>query len=190
MYPGVDGEFANLLVPSAAADQVHEALKALLTSASESIIVAMYGFDDVELNSVLQSALNDEKIYVQMNIDSTQAAGAAEAAARAGAQAIDLNTYRLDNRLELAPNQAVSRAQAHLSTAGVDGKVTVFGNTVTVVVTTSRMTDIVVDPVTRTARVGAGVRWRDLAAATAPHGLTGLAGSSSSVGVAGRMVGE
>jgi hypothetical protein len=59
-------------------DQVHEALKALLTSASESIIVAMYGFDDVELNSVLQSALNDEKIYVQMNIDSTQAAGAAE----------------------------------------------------------------------------------------------------------------
>jgi hypothetical protein len=27
---------------------------------------------------VLQSALNDEKIYVQMSLDSTQAAGAAE----------------------------------------------------------------------------------------------------------------
>ena len=59
-------------------DQVHEALKALLTSATKSIVVAMYGYDDTELNTVLQSALNDEKIYVQMSLDSTQAAGKAE----------------------------------------------------------------------------------------------------------------
>ena len=71
-----------------------------------------------------------------------QAAGAAEAAARAGAQAIDLSAYRLDNRLELAPDQAVSRAQAHLSAAGVGGKVTVSGNTVTVVVTASQRTQL------------------------------------------------
>ncbi|MEU7474344.1 pilus assembly protein TadG-related protein [Lentzea sp. NPDC042327] len=71
-----------------------------------------------------------------------QAAGAAEAAARAGAQAIDLNAYRLDDRLELAPNQAVSRARAHLSAAGVVGEVTVSGNTVTVVVTTSQRTQL------------------------------------------------
>jgi hypothetical protein len=56
-------------------DQVHEALKALLTSANKTIVVAMYGYDDTELNSVLQSALDDEKIYVQMSLDSTQAAG-------------------------------------------------------------------------------------------------------------------
>ncbi|SER08162.1 hypothetical protein SAMN05216188_107325 [Lentzea xinjiangensis] len=71
-----------------------------------------------------------------------QAAGAAEAAARAGAQAIDLSAYRLDNRLVLAPDQAVSRAQARLSATGVDGKVTVSGNTVTVVVTTSQRTQL------------------------------------------------
>lgn len=71
-----------------------------------------------------------------------QAAGAAEAAARAGAQAIDLSAYRLDNRLELAPDQAVSRAQAHLSAAGVCGKVTVSGNTVTVLVTASQRTQL------------------------------------------------
>lgn len=59
----------------------------------------------------------------------------------------------------------------------------------TVVVTTSRMTEIVVDPVAKTARVGAGVRWRDLAAVTAPHGLTGIVGSSSSVGVVGYHLG-
>ena len=56
----------------------------------------------------------------------------------------------------------------------------------TVVVTTSRMAGVSVDPVTRTARVEAGARWRDVVAATAPHGLTGLVGSSSSVGVVNR----
>lgn len=59
----------------------------------------------------------------------------------------------------------------------------------TVVVTTSRLNSIIVDPVARTARVGAGVRWRDVVAATAPHGLTGVAGSSSSVGVVGYTLG-
>lgn len=59
-------------------DRVHEALKALLTSATKSLIVAMYGYDDPELNKVLQTKLKSEKVYVQMSLDSTQAAGAAE----------------------------------------------------------------------------------------------------------------
>nr|WP_168704624.1 FAD-binding oxidoreductase [Gordonia paraffinivorans] len=59
----------------------------------------------------------------------------------------------------------------------------------TVVVTTSRLNSITVDPVARTARVGAGVRWRDVVAATALHGLTGVVGSSSSVGVVGYTLG-
>lgn len=71
-----------------------------------------------------------------------QAAGAAEAAARAGAQAIDLTAYRLDNRLQLAPDQAVSKARAHLSLVGLDGSVTVSDNTVTVVVTASQRTQL------------------------------------------------
>ena len=59
-------------------DHVHEALQALLTSATKSIVVAMYGYDDKQLNSVLSSKLHDENIYVQMSLDSTQAAGKAE----------------------------------------------------------------------------------------------------------------
>jgi phosphatidylserine/phosphatidylglycerophosphate/cardiolipin synthase-like enzyme len=59
-------------------DQVHEALKALLASANKSIVVAMYGYDDPELNTALQSALKDENMYVQMSLDSSQAAGKAE----------------------------------------------------------------------------------------------------------------
>jgi phosphatidylserine/phosphatidylglycerophosphate/cardiolipin synthase-like enzyme len=61
-------------------DQVHEALKALLASADKSIVVAMYGYDDPDLNTALQSALKDENMYVQMSLDSTQAAGKAEKA--------------------------------------------------------------------------------------------------------------
>ncbi|MGC4960525.1 FAD-binding oxidoreductase [Gordonia sp. DT101] len=56
-------------------------------------------------------------------------------------------------------------------------------------IVTSRMTEVSVDPVTRTARVGAGARWRDVIAATAAHGLSGLVGSSSSVGVVGYTLG-
>ena len=59
-------------------DQVHEALKDLLTSAKKSIVVAMYGFDDPELNTVLQSSLKNPEMYVQMSLDSTQAKGKAE----------------------------------------------------------------------------------------------------------------
>jgi phosphatidylserine/phosphatidylglycerophosphate/cardiolipin synthase-like enzyme len=59
-------------------DRVHDALQALLTSANKTIVVAMYGYDDQQLNTVLQSKLRDENIYVQMSLDSTQASGKAE----------------------------------------------------------------------------------------------------------------
>jgi hypothetical protein len=58
-----------------------------------------------------------------------------------------------------------------------------------VLVSTSRMQDVVVDPVGRTATVGAGVKWRTLLEAAAPHGLTGACGSTSDVGIVGYTLG-
>ena len=58
-----------------------------------------------------------------------------------------------------------------------------------VLITTSRMSSVDIDPNRRTARVGAGVRWADVIAAAAPYGLTGVSGSSSSVGVVGYSLG-
>ncbi len=52
-------------------------------------------------------------------------------------------------------------------------------------ITTTRMQEVEVDPGQRTARVGAGVRWRSVLEATLPHGLIGLNGSSTDVGVVG-----
>ena len=59
----------------------------------------------------------------------------------------------------------------------------------TVVVDTSRMTGVLVDPERRTARVRPGTRWADVIAAAAPFGLAPLSGTAPSVGVVGYTLG-
>lgn len=58
-----------------------------------------------------------------------------------------------------------------------------------VLLDTSGLQDLAVDPAARTVRVGAGVRWRQVLDAAAPHGLAGLCGSSPDVGVVGYTLG-
>lgn len=55
-------------------DNVHDALKTLLASATKSLILAMYGYDDEELAAVIESKLASENIYVQLSLDKSQAA--------------------------------------------------------------------------------------------------------------------
>jgi hypothetical protein len=59
----------------------------------------------------------------------------------------------------------------------------------TILLKTSRMSGVDVDPDTRRARVEAGAIWGDVAAAAAPHGLAGLSGSARDVGVVGYTLG-
>src|SRR5689334_17946069 len=56
-------------------------------------------------------------------------------------------------------------------------------------ITTRRMQGVHVDPLRRTARVEAGVKWDRVLEAAAPYGLAGLCGSSSDVGVVGYTLG-
>jgi hypothetical protein len=58
-----------------------------------------------------------------------------------------------------------------------------------VLVNTSRMGGVRVDPVARTARVEAGALWTDVIPEAQAHGLAGLVGSSSHVGVVGYTMG-
>lgn len=58
-----------------------------------------------------------------------------------------------------------------------------------VLVTTRRMNAVSVDPVARTARAEAGVRWQQVIEAAAPYGLAPLSGSSPLVGVVGYTLG-
>ena len=58
-----------------------------------------------------------------------------------------------------------------------------------VLVRTSAMTGVTVDPAASTARAEAGALWEDVVSAVAPHGLMALHGSSPDVGVAGYCLG-
>jgi FAD/FMN-containing dehydrogenase len=59
----------------------------------------------------------------------------------------------------------------------------------TILLRTTRMRDVQVDPVARRARVEAGVVWQEVTDAAAEHGLAALAGSSHDVGVLGYSLG-
>lgn len=59
----------------------------------------------------------------------------------------------------------------------------------TILLRTTRLDHVHVDPAARTARVGAGARWGQVQQAAAPFGLTGLAGSSPVISVAGYLLG-
>jgi FAD/FMN-containing dehydrogenase len=58
-----------------------------------------------------------------------------------------------------------------------------------ILISTSRLDAVAIDPVAQTARVGAGVRWNQVIAAAAPYGLAPLNGSSPFVGVVGYTLG-
>ncbi|MCY1141440.1 FAD-binding oxidoreductase [Actinoplanes sp. Pm04-4] len=58
-----------------------------------------------------------------------------------------------------------------------------------VLITTHRMDEVVIDAAARTATVGAGVRWAQVVAEAARHGLAPLNGSSPLVGVVGYTLG-
>ena len=58
-----------------------------------------------------------------------------------------------------------------------------------VLISTRGMQDVQIQPDRRLARVAAGVKWKTLLPQTLPHGLAGLCGSSSDVGIVGFTLG-
>jgi len=71
-----------------------------------------------------------------------QAIDDAQAAARAGAQAIDIPLYRSTGQITLDPAQATTDAEQYLTQSDHTGTVTVDGDQVTVTVTISQPTQI------------------------------------------------
>lgn len=70
-----------------------------------------------------------------------EASHLADNAARAGAQAVDLDTFRTTGEIRILPDQATVLADDYLAALGHTGQVTVSGDTVAVTVT------MTVDPV-------------------------------------------
>lgn len=103
-------------------DRVHEALKAMLESASKSLIVSMYGYDDDELDQAIRDKLASDQIFVQMSLDKTQAAGKHEAAI--------LKKWQNDGTgNSIAIGRSEHNAIMHLKMVIVDGLDVITGST-------------------------------------------------------------
>lgn len=93
-------------------DDIHGALVALVRSVSNSLVLAMYGFDDDELNAEILKALADDAVYVSLSLDSTQAAGKHESAL------LDLGLRESNS---VAFGQSEAHAIMHLKMFVIDG---------------------------------------------------------------------
>lgn len=59
-------------------DDVHGVLTDLVASATKSLVVAMYGFDDDAVAAAIKAKLDEEHVYVSLTLDSSQAGGVHE----------------------------------------------------------------------------------------------------------------
>jgi phosphatidylserine/phosphatidylglycerophosphate/cardiolipin synthase-like enzyme len=104
-------------------DNVHGLLVALIGSAQHSIVVNMFGYDDDELNKIIQSKLANENVYVQMSLDRSQSTGAHEKQILAS-----WANNAFGNSIAVGTS-SVHNAISHLKIVIIDGVYTVKGST-------------------------------------------------------------
>lgn len=56
-------------------DFVHEAILNVVKNAKHSLVIAMYGWDDADLQDAILAKMKDENVFVQLTLDSSQAGG-------------------------------------------------------------------------------------------------------------------
>lgn len=100
-------------------DNVHQALLDLIGSASHSLIVAMYGFDDDELAALIVEKVKSD-VFVQLTLDKTQAGGKHESTLLAQSQ-FPTNS--------IAIGQSEKHRIMHLKMIIIDGLDVVNGST-------------------------------------------------------------
>lgn len=103
-------------------DQVHAALTTLIASATHSLVLAVYGYDDDDLDSAIHGKVSNDHIYVQMTLDRSQAGGVHEKALLA-----KWNADGVGNSIAIGHSER--GAIMHLKMVIIDGLDVVTGST-------------------------------------------------------------
>ena len=102
-------------------DDVHGILVALLGSAQHSIVVNMFGYDDDELNTVIETLVEDQQVYVQGTLDKSQAGGVHEKKI--------LDGWKPSMRASFAVGESATHQISHTKGGVLDGIVAFEGST-------------------------------------------------------------
>jgi len=123
-----DGRFIAHYPPNVKAfyspdDDIHGMLTSLLSSAEQSLVLNMFGYDDTDLDDIIKSKLVNEHVYVQVSLDRSQSkSGKTE---RQILAAWDNDYFGNSIAIGTSSKHAIS----HLKMVIVDGIYTVKGST-------------------------------------------------------------
>jgi phosphatidylserine/phosphatidylglycerophosphate/cardiolipin synthase-like enzyme len=118
---GYPAEFRDFFSPEDGPG-IHALLVHLIRSATKSVVLNMFGYDDEEIDAEIHKHSHNPKIYLQMSLDSTQARGVHEKALLA-----QWNNDGVGN--SIAIGQSAKHAISHLKVLIVDGEYVVTGST-------------------------------------------------------------
>lgn len=117
LTPGYPPNMRTLYAP---VDDLHGALKYMLNLATSSLVIMMYGFDDLDAATIIRRKLNSGHCYVQLTLDKTQAGGVHER------QILAQMDYPASS---IAIGESEKHAIVHTKMVIVDGLYTITGST-------------------------------------------------------------
>lgn len=100
---------------------VHQAILAVVNSATHRLLGNHYGFDDDEISAAMLAKAHDPEIFFLLNLDATQAAGKHEAAL--------LQAWQSLEGTMVAVGHSIHAAISHLKVTIVDGLYVIGGST-------------------------------------------------------------
>lgn len=118
--PFITGYPMNMQTFYSPVDDIPGVLKSVVSTATKSTVVAMYGFDDEDLAGIIKSQMQDPNHYVSLTLDSSQAAGKHEKAI------LDAMTYPSNS---VAIGRSEKGAIMHMKLIIIDGLYLVTGST-------------------------------------------------------------
>jgi hypothetical protein len=120
--PAAHGYPENVRHLFAPIDRVHEALVSLCGAASLSLVAAMYGWDDDEIDALFRAKLESDNVPVQLSLDKSQSGGVHEKAILAKWKPNEIGN-------SVAIGHSSKGAISHDKMVVIDGQVTIAGST-------------------------------------------------------------